>query len=1303
VIALRLPRRPRLADLRQAKTPAWWLQRTEWTTERPWLVVLLLALLGLLVRHAWITTLPLSSGDWHWFDRQRIAGFFPWPSIWDSSLGLGGENRFLEAFRFPVYALSGLLAQLGAGWSFIEKALYVLPYAVLLPVAGWLLAREIMGRTRWALMAPLILLGSTYFMINGDSEPPLALAEAITFLSLLTFLRAMRRRSIAWAATTGLLIAVTAAYDIRPAYLGVVLMAMYFVVLALAEPGWRLLARRALLGLGGLAVFAGTQAFWLLPLLTYHGATGFPIPQAPNFTILTLGHGLSGTSTFWTGGEPALLVQAPLNPIFMILPLLALTPLVARRVRPEVVWLSLAALLFAFFAKTDTAPLGGLYDWMYRHIPGWNLFREGSKFLYPVTLAYAILIPTALRAGFAWASSLRGGAGRILVRSGAAAALAGVVVVSCFTVGVLESGSLDVTTNPAPEPASFAQLSSLIDSDPIPGAIAWFGQPVVGTASRNRHFVVASPDHPVVNLTGELSDTRINHRDPFQLYCADGLVPYCYANSQLFPYLTRITGTRYVVAPAGRGAGSLPFGITPAWLRGQLSALFGAPRVLGSGETALLVWTKQAPAPAVTSGPAVALVDSGTWATGAVLPALQALDIPTAYRQSYSKAHNPPVSAGLPDSIRVLPRLNSACVGTEPVTAAVMAQSSAATLDLSVAGTPQTLERLASASRLPGWGFYGPVQVASGAVPIAAAPDSGLVLGPCVAWSEVTALALAPRQVAVDDVSTQGHGEQVAASISGSTGPWIELHRYYDLGWKLRGEPPTALGDGLFNLYHVDRTTAASPRLTFSFSTILWERAGEVLALLALVAALLLVWWDLRRRRVAGVQEDEHVQAVAPPSVVARWIGAAGLVLVAAATVAVTLEWFGVPSSAPLTAVASDPYAVDVGYAAAGIALLVVSLAVRLVIGVAGARRQPAEVTSTKVAHRLGTAAAIIGVLGLLITSCAPSGDNVQALLGEAQRAGALAPSIAGSSLDDARLQSQAANPGLCITDYTEALKDFPDLVKAYAGRASCYVNGGGNAPAAVHDYAQAISLSPNQSDLYLRRAAAERISGDVDAAVADYEHAATVPSATATQLLIAVDGLLAVQRYDAAAATYAKAAAIDPTSPALHLAAANLATATGDDARAAQEYARAEQLVTGNSQLAVVLTHECHQEVLQQQYTRATTDCANAARLSSFGSAAYDDLAAAELALGDPEGALSELNASIGAYVGTAGPYAQSAGVDGYGLANLAVARAWIEIQLHQRDAALADLHRALDALPPGSPNFRARIKDDILTIAAD
>ena len=148
-----------------------------------------------------------------------------------------------------MYALAGLMGALGASWAFIEKVLYFMPLAALLPVAGWLLAREVMGRTRWTLLTPLLLLGNTYFLIESNGEIPLTLSEAIGMVALLGFLRAMRRGSLGWALLTGLLVATASAFDIRPAYLSVVLMAIYFVILGLTTLNWRMLIRRGALAL----------------------------------------------------------------------------------------------------------------------------------------------------------------------------------------------------------------------------------------------------------------------------------------------------------------------------------------------------------------------------------------------------------------------------------------------------------------------------------------------------------------------------------------------------------------------------------------------------------------------------------------------------------------------------------------------------------------------------------------------------------------------------------------------------------------------------------------------------------------------------------------------------------------------------------------------------------------------------------------------------------------------------------------------------------------------------------------------
>ena len=567
----------------------------------------------------------------------------------------------------------------------------------------------------------------------------------------------MRTLSLRWALLTGLLLAVVAAYDVRPAYLCVLLMAMYFVIIAVSDRDRRLLLRRTLLGAAAGAVFIGTQAFWLVPLLTYHGSAGLPIPQAPNFNVISLGHGLAAVDAFWTGGNPAQLVQAPLNPAYMILPLLAFTPMLMRRLRPEVLWLLVAALLFAFFAKTDNAPLGRSTIGCTCTCPVGSSFARDRSFSTSSRSPMRSSSPSLSRARFEWASANHIHLRARLVRRGAALGLVGVVALSAWSVVVLQSGSLGSTTSPTPEPTSFSALSQLLAADSRPGPVLWFGQPLIGDNIRNHHFLVASPTHPAVNLTGKFAGTRVNQRDPFQLYCADNLIAYCYLDSPLFPYLAQMAGAGYIVVPGGQAVGSLPPGITRQWLQQQMSAMFGAPTVLGSGSTTLLVWRLSSTDPAVTTAPAIAVVDSGTWATTEALPALEALGLPAAYRESFDNNQYPVAPANLPDAVAVMPRFDNACQSDVSGAAAVMVQSPSGSLPSSIQTTvgsgAQTLQLLTPRGlpRAAGWGVYGPFSVASGntTVSITATSSQSLTPGPCVSWSSLTAAALDARANAV--------------------------------------------------------------------------------------------------------------------------------------------------------------------------------------------------------------------------------------------------------------------------------------------------------------------------------------------------------------------------------------------------------------------------------------------------------------------------------------------------------------------------------------------------------------------------
>ena len=242
-----------------------------------------------------------------------------------------------------------------------------------------------------------------------------------------------------------------------------------------------------------------------------------------------------------------------------------------------------------------------------------------------------------------------------------------------------------------------------------------------------------------------------------------------------------------------------------------------------------------------------------------------------------------------------------------------------------------------------------------------------------------------------------------------------------------------SLGDGLFNLYHLDSAQSSATTLSFTYSTLPYERIGEGIALIAFVVTMWLVIRPPRRLRFAAAATSTPTgSAIFPPSRVARWIAGVGMAMLVVTAVAMTLEWFGVPSAIPEVAVAPDPYGIDVGYGGVAIGLLLLSLLVRFIAGAVhrpeSEQRQelpttplPAPRTPERVRAGVATVA-----FAVILASCGQSAGDFNNLISEAQQAGSVAPSILGSSLDDARLQRAARQPDLCISGLHPGVAGVP-------------------------------------------------------------------------------------------------------------------------------------------------------------------------------------------------------------------------------------------------------------------------------------
>ncbi len=1245
-------------------------------------VAVLVGSFGLALRHTWITAIPLTSGDWQWPDHGRISSWFPWPPIWDATINFG-LPRFAESYRAPALSAAAFLLRLGIDWGVSEKVLYFLPLAVLLPVGAWLLAREVLGPTRWALLAPLLLVGNTYVLVESNGHVPILLADAISCLSLVALMQCMKKSSWLWAIVTGLLMGVESAFELRIVYITAVLMVLYYVVLAAYDPSWRNLARRAALGIVAGFTFLATQAYWVLPLLTYHGTPGIPTPQVPDFPIIDLAHGLAGVEPYWTGAQPAHLVAAPLDPTLLILPLLALLPLVARRLRKEVIWLVVCALLFAFWAKTDTAPLGGVYDWMYSHVPGWKLWREGSKFLFVVVIASAILVPAAVQMGMKWAArNDHLHIGRLM----AAGVVSIALLLSAGPLAVLEQGTLGSTTVPTPEPSSFKDLSGLVDADPQGGSILWFGGPEITRLARIHRFNVASVAHPLVRLTGTPGTKKA---DPFIRFCADAAQPYCYLDDQMFPLLVQQSGARYIVAPQAPEIGEIPAGISRSWLRDRLYAMYGQPQKIGAGRPdELNVW-RVSPAPAVAGYAGVAYVDSGPWSTKASLPALRALGVPAVYRQTLGEEAVLPGRHTPPDSVAVLPVLSGAVWSSVPRRVALLATGVGPILALDVAGKRLRLPIIQPVPRLPGWSLYGPLDVPAGSSTVgqdSAAP------GPMIEWSTLTAGLLTGQPIAPDSVVESSWSEQVTANWSGPAPRWIELRRTFDVGWTLSQSNAQFVADGLYNVYHLEAQparSASSARLRFEYSTVPWERIGLTLSVLAVAVGLLAIGALARyRKRRAGPtpateEEPEVIELAATGGArLAVALGYAGLVLLVLAGGAVFARWTGLPSSNPSLFPDNDPYRLDIGFTAAGMAFLGAGVVIKLVEASLDGRGPRLSW------HRKPSKKLIAGVVGvLLLAGCQLSTP----------------PQSTDTLLLHGQIQRLSGRWDACIRDYSEALRRDDTLVVAYIGRASCSLGRTGDDIAPVHDLSRAIVLAPGDPTLLIDRAVGDVAIGDIAAAVSDLRLAAAYPGARDVDYLAVIDRLLVIPASAEAQQVAAQGMKQFPRSPLIPAGRASVDVALEQEDAAIKDFALADQLAVLSADRAIVLARRGQYEVLRHMYTAAVTDLTESARLNSANYQVYADLARAHLGQDETQTAISDLRSAIGAYEGEVAGDAQPFGIEGTIKASLYELLGRTEFAAHDAAHAVVDFRSALASLPPTASDLASRIRDEIASVGAE
>lgn len=384
-------------------------------------------------------------GDWPTYSLEFLQEQKFFPPLWSSYRGVGGAvTLVLNSETFQAFLVVPWVNWLGLPWSLVYKVGVFGLFLVLGIVSSLALSRTIfLGPNRcWAqAMTVLIYITNTYVMmlLSGGQMGvalayalfPLVLSQFITLGKSVLLENKLVMREIL---TAGLLLSLEVVLDVRFVYLSAVAIIIYWlflVYLRLFET--HSIEKRRILNLPLIAVSVIIpislaillNAFWLLPTtatasrtVSELGAIYTSSSAVPFFSFADFSHALSLLHPNWP--ENLFGKTYFLQPEFLVLPILAFASLlfVGQRTeskkqiadsreqiaenRQQIVFFVLLALVGAFLAKGANEPFGGVYLWLFDHVPGFVMFRDPTKWYVLIAISYSILVPFSLEGVVDW-------------------------------------------------------------------------------------------------------------------------------------------------------------------------------------------------------------------------------------------------------------------------------------------------------------------------------------------------------------------------------------------------------------------------------------------------------------------------------------------------------------------------------------------------------------------------------------------------------------------------------------------------------------------------------------------------------------------------------------------------------------------------------------------------------------------------------------------------------------------------------------------------------------------------------------
>ncbi len=443
----------------------------------------IVALIAIGVISHWIWFAPnstLTFRDWLiWPESATRELANSWGS-WLSFFDLGTPN--IQIYFLPFQATWGLLTNHGFTFDQAAKVTFLIPIVLLGFLSPYFLVLNQFKDKTTAFTCAIFYGTTTYFLLRQSAHIPIAFVVSLAPLLFLAYLKAIRGGSVLGAVLLGLLVSLGIAYELRVMLIIAFMIITHYVIVERKS-------KSQLKSFGAFFITAALlNAYWILPLIL--GGGGSDISGVANRGLFGNGlfnliHATALHESSWSGGYP--------NQEFKVIQVqwyLWLIPFIALLSLPNLKKITrqhifFVGLLFVGLAltKQSASPFGSLYQLLYSKLPGFNLYREASKFYLVTAISYLFLLAYSLD----WLSTKS----RIgyLLTSGA------ILAVGLINLYPLMTGSYGTLFTGRHIPSDYSAINQAINKQPEFFRTLW-----VPTSSRWGTFSTRHPRMSLVNM-----------------------------------------------------------------------------------------------------------------------------------------------------------------------------------------------------------------------------------------------------------------------------------------------------------------------------------------------------------------------------------------------------------------------------------------------------------------------------------------------------------------------------------------------------------------------------------------------------------------------------------------------------------------------------------------------------------------------------------------------------------------------------------------------------------------------------------